>query len=65
MKKPNVRQRVEKWLENNGHLINKNAFEREIEVSKGIIQKHIKYDKKINDQHIKALYKLIKKFKEV
>ncbi|TSE10157.1 hypothetical protein [Aquimarina algiphila] len=65
MKKSNVRQRVENWLHAKGHLINKNAFEREIKVSKGIVQKYIKYDKKISDKHIKELYKLIKKFREI
>ncbi|WP_157766160.1 hypothetical protein [Aquimarina aggregata] len=62
MSASNIRQRVEKWLTTYGHLINKNALEREINVSKGVIQKFIKYGKKINDNHIKGLYKLIKKF---
>ncbi len=61
MSKSNIRQRVEKWLLTYGHLLNKNALEREIGVSKGMIQKFIKYGKKINDDRIKALYKLIKK----
>ncbi|WP_103071869.1 hypothetical protein [Aquimarina sediminis] len=65
MKKSNIRQRVENWLQTRGHLINKNAFEREINVSKGIVQKYIKYDKKISDKHIKDLYKLIKKFRDI
>lgn len=65
MKKHNVRQRVENWLQTWGHLINKNAFEREINVSKGVLQKHIRYDKKISDKDIKELYKLIKKIKEI
>ncbi len=65
MKKKNVRERVEDWLKSHSHLINKNAFEREINVSKGIIQKHVKYDKKINDLHIKELYRLIKRFKDI
>ena len=65
MSKSNVRQRVENWLQIYGHLINKNAFEREITVSKGVIQKFIKYDKKISDVHIKELFKLIKKFARI
>ena len=65
MSKSNVRQRVENWLRIYGHLINKNAFEREITVSKGVIQKFIKYDKKISDVHIKELFKLIKKFARI
>ena len=62
MSKYSMRQRVENWLLTYGHLINKNALEREIGVSKGMIQKFIRYGKRINDERIKQLFKLIKKF---
>ncbi len=65
MNNSTIRNRVEKWLSNKGHLINKTAFEREIQVTKGVIQKHLKYNKKIKDRDIKALYRLIKKFREI
>ncbi|MBQ0733424.1 hypothetical protein [Aquimarina celericrescens] len=61
MHKSNIRQRVEHWLLTYGHLINKNALEREIGVSKGMIQKFTKYGKRINDDRIKALFKVLKK----
>ncbi len=62
MRRLTVRQRVEIWLHTYGHLFNKNAIEREICISRGTLQKYFKYDKKIRDQDIKELHKLIKEF---
>ncbi len=65
MVKESLRYRVEKWLKEKGHLINFTAFEREIKVSKGVVQKFVKNNKKIKDQHIRRLFKLIKKFGDI
>jgi hypothetical protein len=56
------RKRVEKWLLNNHRYINITALEKEISGPKGLVQKFVKYDKKINDKWIDPLYDVIKKF---
>ncbi|WP_103071916.1 hypothetical protein [Aquimarina sediminis] len=58
----NNRKRVEKWLVNNQRYINITAIEKEISAPKGLIQKFVKYDKKINDKWIDPLYNVIKRF---
>ncbi|WP_103865671.1 hypothetical protein [Aquimarina sp. I32.4] len=61
-KTQNNRKRVEKWLINNQKYINITALEKEISAPKGLIQKFIKYDKKIHDKWIDPLYGVIKQF---
>ncbi|MEW7292513.1 hypothetical protein [Aquimarina sp. 2304DJ70-9] len=58
----NNRKRVEKWLINNHKYINITAIEKEISAPKGLVQKFVKYDKKINDKWISPLYVVIKRF---
>ncbi len=58
----NNRKRVEKWLLNNHKYINITAIEKEISAPKGLVQKFVKYDKKINDKWINPLYHVIKRF---
>ncbi len=55
------RKRVEKWLINNQRFINITGIEKEISAPKGLVQKYIKYDKKINDKWINPLHGIIKK----
>ncbi|MDH7444602.1 hypothetical protein [Aquimarina sp. 2201CG14-23] len=54
------RKRVEKWLINNQKFINITGIEKEISAPKGLVQKFIKYDKKINDKWINPLHGVIK-----
>jgi hypothetical protein len=63
IKKPkiSVRERVETWLKINGHLINKNAWDVEIGMPEGTLQKTVKYGKKLNLERIKKINKRIKK----
>ncbi|WP_025742336.1 hypothetical protein [Aquimarina pacifica] len=61
-KTKNNRKRVEKWLLNNQKYINITAIEKEISAPKGLVQKFVKYDKKINDKWIEPLYMVIKEF---
>ncbi len=61
-KKLNNRKRVEKWLINNHRYINITAIEKEIAAPKGLVQKFVKYDKKINDKWIEPLFGVIKRF---
>ncbi len=56
------RKRVEKWLITNSKYINITAIEKEMSAPKGLIQKFVKYDKKINDKWIDPLHDIIKKF---
>ncbi|MFD2187957.1 hypothetical protein [Aquimarina celericrescens] len=58
----NNRKRVEKWLLKNQQYINITAIEKEISAPKGLVQKFVKYDKKINDKWIEPLYVVIKRF---
>lgn len=58
----NNRKRVEKWLIANQKYINITAIEKEISAPKGLIQKFVKYDKKINDKWIDPLSSVIKRF---
>ncbi|RKN06425.1 hypothetical protein D7035_20970 [Aquimarina sp. AD1] len=55
------RKRVEKWLINNQNFINIIGFEKEISAPKGLVQKFIKYDKKINDKWINPLHEVLKR----
>ncbi len=55
------RKRVEKWLLNNQRFINITGIEKEISAPKGLVQKFIKYDKKINDKWINPLHDVVKK----
>lgn len=57
----NNRKRVEKWLISNQRFINITGIEKEISAPKGLVQKFIKYDKKINDKWIDPLHGVIKK----
>ncbi len=61
-KRQNNRKRVEKWLIKNHRYINITAIEKEISAPKGLVQKFVKYDKKINDKWIEPLYGVIKTF---
>ncbi|AXT63134.1 hypothetical protein D1816_23245 [Aquimarina sp. AD10] len=61
-KRQNSRKRVEKWLIRNQQYINITAIEKEISAPKGLIQKFVKYDKKINDKWIDPLFAVIKNF---
>ncbi len=61
-KRQNNRKRVEKWLVNNHRYINITAIEKEISAPKGLVQKFVKYDKKINDKWIEPLFMVIKSF---
>ncbi len=61
-KRQNNRKRVEKWLVNNHRYINITAIEKEISAPKGLVQKFVKYDKKINDKWIDPLFIVIKSF---
>lgn len=63
MRKLTGRQQVESWLKTFGHLFNKNALERETSLSKGRLQKHLKYDKRLSNDEIKELKKLMQEFK--
>ncbi|GAA4112008.1 hypothetical protein GCM10022393_10150 [Aquimarina addita] len=54
------RKRVEKWLMNNKAFINITGIEKHISAPKGLVQKFIKYDKKINDKWIEPLHGVIK-----
>ncbi|KAA1246731.1 hypothetical protein [Aquimarina sp. RZ0] len=54
------RKRVEKWLMSNQRFINITGIEKEISAPKGLVQKFIKYDKKINDKWINPLHGVIK-----
>ncbi len=58
----NNRKRVEKWLLKNQQYINITAIEKEISAPKGLVQKFVKYDKKIHDKWIEPLYIVIKRF---
>ncbi|GAA0725411.1 hypothetical protein [Aquimarina litoralis] len=55
------RKRVEKWLISNQKFINITGIEKEISAPKGLVQKFIKYDKKINDKWIEPLHGVLKK----
>jgi len=55
------RKRVEKWLINNQKFINITGIEKEISAPKGLVQKFIKYDKKINDKWINPLHEVLKR----
>lgn len=52
MNEINRRKKVEKWLKRNESFINITGIEKSICGPKGLIQKWIKYDKKINDKWI-------------
>ncbi len=55
------RKRVEKWLISNQKFINITGIEKEISAPKGLVQKFIKYDKKINDKWIDPLHEVLKR----
>ncbi|WP_378177507.1 hypothetical protein [Aquimarina sp. SS2-1] len=55
------RKRVEKWLISNQKFINITGIEKEISAPKGLVQKFIKYDKKINDKWINPLHDVLKR----
>lgn len=56
----NDRKRVERWLMKNQRFINITGIEKEISAPKGLVQKFIKYDKRINDKWITPLHGVIK-----
>lgn len=56
----NDRKRVERWLMKNQRFINITGIEKEITAPKGLVQKFIKYDKRINDKWIAPLHGVIK-----
>ena len=56
----NKRRRVEGWLLKNHTLINFTAIEKQIDAPKGLVQKFVKYNKKINDKWIEPLYIVIR-----
>ena len=62
VKKRNNRKRVEKWLLKNQKFINITAMEKEISAPKGLIQKFVKYDKKIQDKWIDPIHNVIENF---
>ncbi|WP_459212459.1 hypothetical protein [Aquimarina rhabdastrellae] len=53
------REKVENWLHRHRDIINTHAIDREIGVAEGSIQKFLKYNRRINDQRIDALYLMI------
>ena len=53
------RKKVEHWLKKNRSLLNYSAIERETKLVRGVLQKFLKYDKKLNDTSIKTLSDLI------
>ena len=53
------RKKVEHWLKKNRSLLNYSAIEREAKLAKGILQKFMKYDRKLNDETIKAISDII------
>jgi len=55
-----TRKRVEKWLIKNQNFINITGIEKEISAPKGLVQKFIKYDKRINDKWINPLHDVLK-----
>ncbi|UZO79736.1 hypothetical protein NBT05_12335 [Aquimarina sp. ERC-38] len=59
MTKQTKRMKIESWLLTNYELINKQALDRKIDAPKGTVQKFIKYGKRINDERIRKLYKVI------
>lgn len=60
-----IREKVEAWLRLNGHLINKNAWDLEIDVPTGTIQKAVKYGKRLNQERIKKINKRIKELNKI
>jgi len=54
------RKRVERWLIKNQNFINITGIEKQITAPKGLVQKFIKYDKKINDKWINPLHGVLK-----
>ncbi len=66
MGKPTRRQRVEQWLLDYGHLINKQAWDREVKAKTiGRTQKFYRYGKRLNDNHIRLSFELIKKIGKI
>ncbi|MDY8134244.1 hypothetical protein [Aquimarina sp. 2201CG5-10] len=59
-KRGNNRKRLERWLIENQRFINITGIEKEISAPKGLLQKFIKYDKKINDKWIDPLHTVVK-----
>ncbi len=57
-----IRERVEIWLKAHGEFLNKSYLDRQIGSPEGTIQKFMKYDKKLNDNYIKKLDKVIINF---
>ncbi len=53
------REKVETWLHNHKEILNSHAIDRQIGIAEGSIQKFLKYNRKINDQRIDALYMMI------
>lgn len=54
------RNKVENWLKKNQRFINFTGIEKEISAPKGLVQKFIKYDKRVNDKWIEPLHGVVK-----
>lgn len=61
MKEKIKRKKVEKWLKENECYINITGIEKSLKAPKGLIQKWIKYNKKMNDKWIDPIDSQIKK----
>ncbi|UZO80848.1 hypothetical protein NBT05_18150 [Aquimarina sp. ERC-38] len=55
------RKKVEKWLMEKNRFYNKTAFEQELGLPKGVVQKFVKYNKPFHDKHVDPLYSMIKR----
>ena len=53
------RKAVEKWLKDNQDYINGTGLDKRINAALGTVQKYLKYDRKLNDKRINAIYKLL------
>ncbi len=56
------RKRLERWLIKNQKFINITAIEKEVSAPKGLVQKFIKYDKKIHDKWVTPIHDVVKGF---
>lgn len=54
------RRKVENWLKSRSEFINITGIEKSLNSPKGLVQKFIKYDRKIHDKYIESLYDRIK-----
>ncbi len=53
------REDIENWLIKNSSLLNYQAIEREVGITKGTLQKFVKYERKLNNEVILILERFI------